>query len=117
MSDRLLVSTRKGLFTVERSGRRWEVTGASFLADNVTLALPDARDGAWYAALNHGHFGCKLHRSHDGGKTWQEIGVPTYPPKREGDDQKDMWGKPIDWKLKLIWALEPGNADQPGLIW
>ena len=23
----------------------------------------------------------------------------------------------VDWSLKLIWALEPGGADQPGVIW
>ena len=39
MSDRLVVSTRKGLFTVERGGGRWRVAKADFLGDNVTLAL------------------------------------------------------------------------------
>ena len=34
-----------------------------------------ARDGAWYAALDHGHFGVKLHRSDDRGATWTEIAI------------------------------------------
>ena len=63
MSDKILVSTRKGLFTVSRNGRPWEITGADFLGDNVTLTLTDPRDGRHYAALDHGHFGVKLHRS------------------------------------------------------
>ena len=58
MSDRLLVSTRKGLFTVGRQGAgAWSIDGVSFLGDNVTLALADPRDGAWYAALDHGQIG------------------------------------------------------------
>ena len=35
----------------------------------VTAALRDPRDGAIYAALKHGHFGTKLHRSDDDGNT------------------------------------------------
>jgi hypothetical protein len=39
MSDTLLISTRKGLFTVSRRAEQWEITGADFLGDNV-LSLP-----------------------------------------------------------------------------
>ena len=67
MSEHLLVSTRKGLFEVTRNGGGWEVADAAFLGDNVTLALHDPRDGTDYAALNHGHFGVKLHRRDKGG--------------------------------------------------
>ena len=35
-------------------------------------AVRPARDGAIYAAVGHGHFGAKLHRSRDRGETWQE---------------------------------------------
>ena len=45
MSDALLVSTRKGLFTVARKARQWEITAVEFLGDNVTLALSARRDG------------------------------------------------------------------------
>jgi len=60
MSDTLLVSTRKGLFTVARKGSEWQIAGVDFLGDNVTLTLKDRRDGLRYAALDHGHFGVKL---------------------------------------------------------
>lgn len=63
MSDRLLVSTRKGLFVVRRLAAGWAIDPPHFLGDSVTLALVDRRDGAWYAALNLGHFGVKLRRS------------------------------------------------------
>jgi photosystem II stability/assembly factor-like uncharacterized protein len=117
MSDLILVSTRKGLFPIQREGGRWTVHDPHFLGDNVSLALADPRDGAWYAALDHGHFGVKLQRSRDRGATWEEIGVPTYPEPPEGVEEKDWMGRVIPWKLLRIWALETGHASEPGVLW
>ncbi len=111
MSDTLLVSTRKGLFTVTRDGGQWEITGVDFLGDNVTLTLTDPRDGSRYAALDHGHFGVKLHRSTATG--WEEIPAPTYPPKPEGYEEIDMWGRPLNWSTARIWALAPAAPTSP----
>ena len=116
MADEILVSTRKGLFTVERGKAGWDVGDGAFLGDNVTLALHDRRDGSNYAALNHGHFGVKLHRKETGG-TWEEIAAPAYPPKPEGLVDLDGWGKPVNWTTQMIWALEAGGPDEPGLLW
>lgn len=55
MSDQLLVSTRKGLFTVERCGNCWDIAKVDFLADNVTLALSDKRSGRKYAEIGRAH--------------------------------------------------------------
>src|SRR6185312_10307132 len=85
MGHRIHVATRKGLFTIGRDGNRWAVARAAFAGDNVSMVLHDRRDGSTYAALDHGHFGAKLHRSADGGETWQEIAVPVYPPQPEGE--------------------------------
>ena len=115
MTDTLLVSTRKGLFTVEKRKRSWEITRADFLGDNVTLTLTDPRDGRHYAALDHGHFGVKLHRSTKTG--WEEIAAPAYPPKPEGLEENDMWGRPIAWSTARIWALTAGGIEEPGVIW
>lgn len=118
MSDQLLLSTRKGLFSARRKPRGgWDLEGVSFLGDNVTLAMADPRDGAWYAALDHGHFGAKLHRSRDRGATWQEIGVPAYPVPPEGHVEKDFLGREIPWRLIRFWSLVPGHATQPDLLW
>lgn len=117
MSDSIIVSTRKGLFVFERGTSGWSITRTAFIGDNVTLALPDARDGTWYAALDHGHFGVKLHRSEDRGETWKEIAAPKYPDKPEGDEDKTPGGRPLPWDLKLVWALEGGGADRPGELW
>jgi len=116
MQNAMLVSTRKGLFTVERGNGGWSVAATAFLGDNVTLALRDARDGASYAALNHGHFGVKLHRMIDSG-AWEEIAAPAYPPKPEGLVDLDGWGKPVNWTTQTIWALETGGPGEPGVLW
>lgn len=121
MSDRMLVATRKGLFTLERAGGSpgWKITSTAFLADNVTNVLADARDDAIYAALNHGHFGDKLHRSDDAGRSFEEIGTPTYP-ERPADREPDlcpMRKVEIPWKLNLAWCVEAGGVDQPDMLW
>ncbi len=115
MSDTLLVSTRKGLFTVSRRAGQWEITAVDFLGDNVTLTLTDRRDGRTYAALDHGHFGVKLHRSTANG--WEEMPAPAYPPKPDGYEENDMWGRPLNWSTARIWALAAGGADEPGVLW
>jgi hypothetical protein len=115
MSDRLLVSTRKGLFTAGRRAGRWGIVKTEFLGDNVSLTLTDPRDGRHYAALDHGHFGVKLHRSTADG--WEEIAAPAYPPKPEGHEETDMWGRPLAWSTARIWALTAGGRDEPGVLW
>jgi hypothetical protein len=122
MSDRLFAASRKGLFTLQRNGSSatpWKVTRAAFLGDNVGMVLPDRRDGHVYAAIGHGHFGSKMHRSPDGGETWEECAVPAYPAPPEGaaPDLCPMRGTPIPWTLELIWGLEAGGVDEPGVLW
>ena len=62
MSDAIDIGTRKGLFTLERAGGRpdagWRVARCAFIGEPVTMTLRDPRDGAIYAALKLGHFGC-----------------------------------------------------------
>ena len=111
MSERALLSTRKGLFELHRSGAGWEIGPVHFLGEPVSIALADARDGTVYAALNLGHFGVKLHRKDAGSDAWTEIAAPAYPPKPE--DSTDT----VEWTNKLIWSLEAGGADEPGVLW
>jgi hypothetical protein len=120
MSDRLLVATRKGLFTVERAGsgaRRWVIAATDFIGDNVSIVLCDPRDGASYAALDHGHFGVKLHRRKGSGAAWEECAVPAYPKQPEGEVDVDPMGRTIPWNTVKLWSLETGGAREPGILW
>jgi hypothetical protein len=115
MSDAVLLSTRKGLFVLERRDGAWQVARHAFVGDNLALCLADARDGSWYAALDLGHFGAKLQRSTDRGGSWTELAVPTYG---EGDVIYSDDGKPPKpATLQKLWALEAGGADEPGRLW
>ena len=80
------------------------------------MLLPDTRDGSLYAALNHGHFGNKFHRSDDGGATWAQVATPAYPPRPEGRPAGvNAMGSPEPaWTLSLVWSLEAAGPDRPG---
>lgn len=115
----LWVATRKGLFFLDAEDN-WRIDTPSFLGDPVSMVLDDARDGAVYAALNLGHFGSKLHRSSDRGRTWQERAVPSYvnlPADPLAPDAPEGTPPPQPPTLKQIWSLEAGGADQPGRLW
>jgi photosystem II stability/assembly factor-like uncharacterized protein len=111
LANLAFISTRKGLFELRRQGAQWQVGAHHFLGEPVSIALADARDGALYAALNLGHFGVKLHRRDALAERWTEIAAPAYPLKPDGSSD------PVEWKNKLIWSLEAGGADQPGVLW
>lgn len=119
MSDRFYAGTCKGLFRFDRTPDGWRQAGESFLGISVPMLLPDPRDGTLYAAVEHGHFGIKLHRSSDAGETWEELDAPAYPAKPDGvpDTMCPIRNVPIPWSLEKIWSLEPGGAEQPGVLW
>ena len=104
MSDRLLLATRKGLLTLVRRNGAWQVAATEFPGVAVTAALRDPRDGAIYAALKHGHFGPKLHRSDDDGRSFKEIATPAFPA--EAADAPSLF---------QMWTVEAGGA--PGELW
>jgi hypothetical protein len=117
-STKALVATRKGLFTTDVGQGEPSVSGPSFSGANVTNAVHDPRDGAWYASLDHGHFGVHLHRSDDQGVSWVEIGAPAYPPKpADVVHVNPMSQRPVAWATQLAWVIEPGHPDQPGVLW
>jgi hypothetical protein len=115
VADRLLVSTRKGLFSFGRAAAGvWEIQRVSFLGDAVSLAFCDPSDGSLYAALGLGHFGVKLRRSRDAGETWEELSAPSFPKQPEGASDQLPDGKPWPWRVEQIWSLEAGSD---GELW
>ena len=119
MADSILVSTRKGLFRIVKKGSKWQVGDPDFRGVPVSMAVHDPRSGSTVAALDHGHFGVKLHR-HDG-RTWRELPAPVYPqlPKGPGGKvvvERDGGGRPWPRALKLVWSLEI-DPRMPGGLW
>src|SRR5687767_4303635 len=98
MSDRLWVGSRKGLFEL----RKAKIAKHHFAGQPVSAFLQTEKE--LLCALNLGHFGAKLWRSRDEGKTWQEVASPAYP-KEEGGAT-----------LNQIWVLEAGEALWAGTI-
>jgi hypothetical protein len=115
VTDRLFVSTRKGLFSLVRDGSWWTIERVSFLGDAVSLSLFDARDGSVYAGLGLAHFGVKLRRSVDFGASWQDIAAPAFPKQEGGVVDTLPDGKPWPLRVEQIWALELGAS--PGELW
>lgn len=98
-NDRAWVATRKGLFEMRRRAGGWVIERVNFLAEPVSAVLPPDASGRMLAALSLGHYGAKLHASDDAGATWQEVGVPVYPPQPEGAPGPA-------WTLGQVWTLE-----------
>jgi len=112
----VLVGTRKGLFVWEVNGDSATVAAHRFPGVPVSAVLADGRDGMWYAGLDHGHFGNKLHRSDDRGETWQEVATPEYPA--DAGMVRSNPGTPPDTPATtaLLWCLEAAHPDQPGTL-
>lgn len=119
MSDLLHLGTRKGLFTVTKSAAGWKITKADFLGTQVPIFLADKRSGMLHAAVDHGHFGTKMHRSNDNGATWEELPPPAWPEKpADAVEVKDPWrGVAVPWSLEKVWCLETGGSDESDVLW
>lgn len=110
----VLIGTRKGLFRY----RDGSLDLVDFLGVPVSVVVRDQRDGRIHAALDHGHFGIKLHRSDDDGATFTEAPAPVYPERPDGDGVTDpVRGDDVPWSTSLVWALEAGHADDPDALW
>lgn len=110
----MLVASRKGLFMWDGEGTRWRITALHFPGEPVTSVLADPRDGHWYAALRLGHFGVKLHRSADRGRSWTEVAAPAFPPKPTDGPMAD---DATPWSVDLVWSMAAGGPDEPGVLW
>ena len=106
----LLLGTRKGLVVYKNNGNGWKVDHVSFMGQPVSLTYVDQRTNTWWACLDHGHWGCKLHRSYDQGESWAEVIAPKYP---DGEEVKDG----VTASVRYLWAMAQAGADKPGQLW
>jgi hypothetical protein len=102
---RLLIATRKGLWTLTSDLARnaWKIAGPLFHGHIVHQAVGDPRDSrTLLAAARTGHLGPTIFRSTDAGKTWKEAAKP--PAFAEGS------GRVVN---HTFW-LTPGHASEQG---
>lgn len=102
---KLLIGTKRGLFVARSDAdrSRWHISPPRLTGREVYHAFIDSRDGTAWAATDHSVWGAHVHRSDDGGETWETLGTaPHY-----GDERG----------LTAIWHLAPGPAEQPDTLY
>ena len=110
---RVLVGTMKGAFILTSDGKRdqWEVTGPHFGGWEIYhLKGSPADPNRLYASQATDWFGQVVHRSDDGGKTWETVGNEF---EYDGVPGTHQWydGTPHSWEFKRAWHLEPSLSD------
>ena len=110
--NKLLVGTRKGLLIFGQNGGDWSIESTHFEGVHVNYAVHDPRSDMLWACLDHGHWGCKLHRSRDLGESWEEVEAPKYPV---GDMIPPDFRTPA--ATSYIWLLQPGGLDEPNRLY
>ncbi len=115
---RVLVGTRKGAFilTSDEGRRSWTIDGPHFAGWEVYhLTGSPADPDRLYASQVSDWFGQVMHRSDDGGKTWNTVGNDFSYVGEVGTHQ---WydGSQKPWTFKRVWHLEP-SLDDPDSVW
>ena len=109
LEQKILAGTSKGL-VVFTNKKDWRVAQVHFTGFPVSFVFVDNRTQTWWVGLAHRHWGQKMHRSVDQGRSWEQVATPVYP---EGTVIKS--GKPAS--LKKIWCMAHGGEDRPGLLY
>jgi|SRR5579862_1927578 len=110
---RVLVGTRKGafVFTSDGSRKKWSVEGPHFAGWEIYHVKGSPADpNRVYASQSSSWFGQVVHRSDDGGKTWETVSNDfTY----EGVPGTHQWydGTPHPWEFARVWHFEPSRED------
>jgi photosystem II stability/assembly factor-like uncharacterized protein len=110
---RVLVGTRKGAFILTADGKRekWEITGPHFGGWEIYhIKGSPVNPNRLYASQSSGWFGQVVHRSDDGGKTWETVGNEFVYDGLPGTHQ---WydGTPHPWEFTRVWHFEPSPTE------
>jgi photosystem II stability/assembly factor-like uncharacterized protein len=104
----LMAGTEKGAFLLQSDTRRekWEIKGPILKGWKIfDLQLDSRKQPVMYAAVNHFVYGAGIHISRDLGKTWRQL---ENGPRYDRESQS---------KLKDIWCIVPGPADEPDVLY
>ncbi|MEZ4518199.1 MAG: sialidase family protein [Chloroflexota bacterium] len=112
-SVRVLVGTRKGAFILTSDARRqkWNVDGPLFGGLEIFHMKGSPVDpNRIYVSQASDWFGQVVHRSDDGGKTWETVGNEFV---YEGETGTHQWydGTPHPWEFRRVWHFEPSLTD------
>jgi hypothetical protein len=109
----LLLSARKGLLILTRSGSSWDVVHEYFPGVPFSYAAVDPRTGTLWACADHGHWSQKLYRAERPGAEMKEVPAPTYPESAVIYND----GAEAPARLSYLWTVTPGGADQPDTLY
>lgn len=127
MTDQLLLGTRKGTLMFDRTAKGWAARPLAHAGMSISYAAKDPRDGTLWAAMDHAHWGPKLSRSKDGGKTWEHVNQLAYPkgarfveqhlptPVEDPSPEKKVTYKSAS--LLKVWVLAFAGREQPGTLY
>lgn len=105
---RLFAGTRKGLFVLESDEARadWAVGEPALAGWEISDVCVDDRAGPrLFAAFGHFVYGSTVHRSDDGGASWDQVEhSPAYP-------------EDADRELNRVWTFVPGRDSAPETLY
>jgi photosystem II stability/assembly factor-like uncharacterized protein len=110
---RVLVGTKKGAFVLTADGarREWKIDGPHFAGWEMYHVTASPLDvDRLYASASLGWFGQMIHRSNDGGVTWEPAGNEF---KYQGGPETHLWydGTPRPFQFTRAWHLEPSLTE------
>ena len=112
-SNEILVGSREGAITLARAGRgsEWNVIHRALPDKHISALIAEPESGMLFAAAFHG----SVHRSTDGGKTWE--------PSAGGMTQNNVYSlaaRRVDGRVRLFAGTEPAHlfvSDDLGGHW
>ena len=110
---RVLVGTRKGAFVLTSDERRasWTIDGPHFPGWEIYHVNGSPCDpNRLYASQSSAWFGQVVHRSDDGGASWNPVGNRFV---YDGVPGMHQWydGTPHPWEFARVWHFEPSLTD------
>lgn len=99
---KLLACTDKGLIEFENVSGKFQFGRIHFSGQPV--AYLDCYDEVWRVAINHKHWGSKIHKSEDSGQSWQELNAPKFPSSILAQNNQAT--------LRSIWNITAHNKEE-----